>query len=231
MGLPSNWRRAPRCPARTPAWHRALAGDRVAGSARHFRDTASLDRSAVSLARAAPPSLVRADFMEEFPGSGSGPSATKGVQPCLGQRRLRADQRASPDQQYSAAGKQHDYAAAKMRCQAGRDRLPPPRGEAEVMPAGAKPRPGQWAVRALIKASILEHRLQIARLGCGDDASRKATAGAVASDQAARDACQTGQLRRRLLDHGGVRRRSRPTKACTRPRSCWSTWRRRTRWR
>ena len=79
------------------------------------------------------------------------------------------------------------------------------------MPAGAKPRsgspeakprPGQWAVRAMIKAGILEHRLQIARLGCGKDASCEATAGAVASlIQAARDACQVGQLRRRLLDH------------------------------
>ena len=66
----------------------------------------------------------------------------------------------------------------------------------------AKPRPGQWAVRAVIKAGLLEHRLQIARLGCGQDASCEATAGAVAGlIQAARDACQVGQLRLRLLDH------------------------------
>jgi hypothetical protein len=79
------------------------------------------------------------------------------------------------------------------------------------MPAGAKPRsgspeakprPGQWAVRAVIKAGILEHRLQIARLSCGKDDSCEATAGAVDTlIQAARDACQVGQLRRRLLDH------------------------------
>jgi hypothetical protein len=55
----------------------------------------------------------------------------------------------------------------------------------------AKPRPGQWAVRAVIKAEILEHRLQIARVGFGKDASCEATAGVVASlIQAARDACQ-----------------------------------------
>jgi hypothetical protein len=66
----------------------------------------------------------------------------------------------------------------------------------------AKPRPGQWAVRAVIKAEILEHRLQIARVGFGKDASCEATAGVVASlIQAARDACQVGPLRRRLLDH------------------------------
>jgi hypothetical protein len=79
------------------------------------------------------------------------------------------------------------------------------------MPAGAKrrsgsrkakPQPGQWAVRAVIKAGILEHRLQIALLGRGNDASCEATARAVASlIQAARDACQVRQLRHRLLDH------------------------------
>ena len=64
-----------------------------------------------------------------------------------------------------------------------------------------KPQPGQWAVRAVIKASLLEQRLQIARLGC-EDGSCEATAGAVASlIQAARDACQVSQWRRRLLDH------------------------------
>ena len=64
---------------------------------------------------------------------------------------------------------------------------------------GAKPRPGQWAVRAVIKADILEHRLQIALLGRGHEASCQATGRAVASlIQKARDACQ---LRHRLLDH------------------------------
>src|SRR5205814_7408004 len=67
-----------------------------------------------------------------------------------------------PDGPDSAAGMQHEYAT---------------RGEAGGRPARAKPRswspqpkpqPGQWAVRAVIKASILEQRLQIARLGCED---------------------------------------------------------------
>jgi hypothetical protein len=54
----------------------------------------------------------------------------------------------------------------------------------------------------MIKAGILENRLRIARAGCGKDASCVATAQAVASlIQAARDACQVGHWRRRLLDH------------------------------
>ena len=158
---------------------------------------------AVSRARAAPLSLRRAD--------------PNGAASRLRQRSLRnqggtampatreAPSRLErlPSRQDSAAGKQHDYAAGGEALSGGGwDQIPPPCGKAEVMPAGAKPRPGQWAVRAVIKAGILEHRLQIARLSCGKDDSCEATAGAVATlIQAARDACQVGQLRRRLLDH------------------------------
>src|SRR5689334_14660895 len=112
--------------------------------------------------------------MEQLPGSGSGPFTTKGEQAMPATREVLSRPERLSDRQDSAAGRQHDYAT---------------RGEAEVMPARAeprswsaqeKPRPGQWAVRAVIKAGLLEQRLQIARLSC-EDASCEATAGAVAS--------------------------------------------------
>jgi hypothetical protein len=89
-----------------------------------------------------------------------------------------------------------------------RRQLPPHRGAAEVIPAGAeprarsqraKPRPDQWAVQAVIKADTIEHRMQTALLGRTNDASCRATAWAVANFiQAARDTCHAP---RRLHDH------------------------------
>lgn len=55
--------------------------------------------------------------MEQLLGSGSGLCATEGVQPCLGKRRLRADQRASPTDSILLASSTI-MQLAKRRCQA-----------------------------------------------------------------------------------------------------------------
>ena len=56
--------------------------------------------------------------MEQLPGSGSGPCATKGVQPCLGQRRLPADQLASPADSILLLASSTMMQLTKRRCQA-----------------------------------------------------------------------------------------------------------------
>ena len=114
-----------------------------------------------------------------------------------------------PGQQDSAAVRQNgDVSGEEGLSGRGRRQLPPHRGVAEVISAGAepgarsrraKPRPDQWAVRAVIKADAIEHRMRTALLGRTNDAFSHATAGAVASFiGAARDACHA---QRRLRDH------------------------------
>jgi hypothetical protein len=56
--------------------------------------------------------------MEQLPGSGGGPCATKGVQPCLEQRRLRADQRASPTHSILLLASSTITQLTKRRCHA-----------------------------------------------------------------------------------------------------------------
>ena len=56
--------------------------------------------------------------MEQLPGSGSGPCVTKGVQPCLGQRRLRVDQRAAMTDSILLLASSTSMQLAKRRCQA-----------------------------------------------------------------------------------------------------------------
>jgi hypothetical protein len=114
-----------------------------------------------------------------------------------------------PGQQDCAAGQQNGHASGEGTPPGGgRRQLPPHRGAPERIPAGAeprarsrraRPRPDQWAVRAVIKADTTEHRMQTALLDRTNDASCHATARAVASlIKAARDACHA---RRRLRDH------------------------------
>jgi hypothetical protein len=56
--------------------------------------------------------------MEQLPGSGSDPCVTKGVQPCVGQRRLRVDQRAATTDSILLLASSTSMQLAKRRCQA-----------------------------------------------------------------------------------------------------------------
>lgn len=111
--------------------------------------------------------------------------------------------------QQDSAGQQNGHATGEGVLPGGVSCRPAPnRGAAELFRTGsearrgsrkAKPRPGQWAVRAVIKADTLEYRLRIALLGRGDDDSCQATALAVGSlIKAARVACRAP---RGPLDH------------------------------
>jgi hypothetical protein len=56
--------------------------------------------------------------MEQLPGSGSGPCATKGVQPCLLRGRLQADQSAFPADRILLLASSTTMQLAERRCQA-----------------------------------------------------------------------------------------------------------------